>query len=290
MPNRIIKESIRTSETIDKLSTFEETLFYRLIVSCDDYGRFDGRSSIVKGSCFPLKDNITRKNIEDALDKLASVGLVSLYEVDGKPFLLLPSWSKHQNIRAKKSKYPEPNKDMNASVCKCMQMNANVPVIQSNPIQSESNPNPNPNPIEDSEDKLTAMAKQVIDHLNERTGSHYKYSASSMKGIKARLEDNFTVEDCFTVIDKKSDEWIDDPKMAQFLRPITLFRPSNFESYLNQPIVKKKRSSSNAKIELPEYMKKPIQEGKKASEEEIKELQKMQREMKERHKSNNDKR
>lgn len=143
MPNRIIKESIRTSETIDKLSPFEETLFYRLIVSCDDYGRFDGRASIVKGSCFPLKDGITRKNIEDALEKLASVGLVNLYEVDGKPFLLLPSWSKHQNIRAKKSKYPEPDKEMMSFAYKCMQMPTNVPVIQSNPnpirIQSESN-------------------------------------------------------------------------------------------------------------------------------------------------------
>ena len=45
MPNRILKESIRTSDTIGELSWFEEVLFYRLIVSCDDYGRFDGRTA-----------------------------------------------------------------------------------------------------------------------------------------------------------------------------------------------------------------------------------------------------
>ena len=36
MPNRIIKESIRTSDSINDLTWFEEVLFYRLMVSCDD--------------------------------------------------------------------------------------------------------------------------------------------------------------------------------------------------------------------------------------------------------------
>ena len=43
MPNRIIKESICTSENIDQLSPFCETVFYRLIVNVDDYGRIDAR-------------------------------------------------------------------------------------------------------------------------------------------------------------------------------------------------------------------------------------------------------
>lgn len=79
MPNRIIKESIRTSDSINELSWFEECLFYRLIVSCDDYGRFDGRPAIIKGSCFPLKDGVTTNNIEKALSKLVSAGLVKRY-------------------------------------------------------------------------------------------------------------------------------------------------------------------------------------------------------------------
>lgn len=148
MPNRILKESIRTSDSINELSWFEEVLFYRLIVSCDDYGRFDGRVAIIKGTCFPLK-NVTNKNIEDALNKLVSVGLVRHYEVEEKPYLQLPAWQSHQNIRAKKSRYPSPEegnditsdnscKHMYADVNTSNQMQANVPVIQSNP-----NTNPN---------------------------------------------------------------------------------------------------------------------------------------------------
>ena len=47
MPNRIIKETICTSDTIERLTPFEETFFYRLIVNCDDYGRMDARPAIL---------------------------------------------------------------------------------------------------------------------------------------------------------------------------------------------------------------------------------------------------
>ena len=141
MPNRILKESICASDSIDQLSWFEECVFYRLMVNCDDYGRFDGRVSIIKNRLFPLKEGLKPKIVEQALQKLAAVGLVVLYESDGKPFLYLPTWEKYQTIRNKQSKYPDPNtcKQLNSIEINCNQLNANVPVIQSNTIQSESN-------------------------------------------------------------------------------------------------------------------------------------------------------
>lgn len=142
MPNRIIKESICVSDSIDELSWFEEVLFYRLTVNCDDYGRFDGRIAVIKNRLFPLKDNLTVKTVRDGINKLASVGLVFLYESDGKPYLCLPTWNEHQNVRAKRSKYPEPVMDVNTSVCKCNQVQADVPDIQSVSLSvslSESN-------------------------------------------------------------------------------------------------------------------------------------------------------
>lgn len=105
MPNRILKESITRSDEIDRLSWLEEVLFYRLIVSCDDYGRFDARTKIIKGQCFPLKD-ITEKDINVALKSLSDVGLIVVYEAQGRPVLQLVTWEQHQSIRAKKSKYP----------------------------------------------------------------------------------------------------------------------------------------------------------------------------------------
>ena len=132
MPNRILKESICTSDSIDSLSWFEEALFYRLIVNCDDYGRFDGRPAIIKNRLFPLKENLTAKTVAGAIDKLASAGLVTLYVFEGKPYLYLPTWNHHQVVRAKSSKYPAPKdgiERMKSSESKCNQMQANAPVF-----------------------------------------------------------------------------------------------------------------------------------------------------------------
>lgn len=137
MPNRILKESICTSDSVDQLSWFEEVLFYRLIVNCDDYGRFDGRPAIVKNRLFPLKENLTLKTVSAAINKLASAGLVVLYEFEGKPFLCLPTWNEHQSVRAKRSKYPAPDDGVKTSEIICKQTQADVPVIQSN-TKSES--------------------------------------------------------------------------------------------------------------------------------------------------------
>ena len=146
MPNRIIKESICTSDSIDSLGWFEEVLFYRLIVNCDDFGRFDGRIAVIKNRLFPLKENLTLKNVEAAINKLARTGLISLYyDVDGKPFLLLPTWNEHQNVRAKRSRYPEP-----VNICK--QMISDESRCSRNPIQS------NPNPIRESESESESNA------------------------------------------------------------------------------------------------------------------------------------
>ena len=79
MPNRLLRESICRSESIDALSWFEEVLFYRLIVNCDDFGRFDGRPAIIKGSLFPLKD-VAIADIKKALSKLAAHDMIMMYE------------------------------------------------------------------------------------------------------------------------------------------------------------------------------------------------------------------
>lgn len=137
MPNRILKESICTSENVDQLSAFEETVFYRLIVNCDDYGRMDGRPKILISKLFPLKE-VRVKQMEDALRALTSAELVTLYTVDGKPFLQMKTWDKHQQVRAKKSKYPAPADGVLSPDINCNQIISGDSKCSRNPIQSES--------------------------------------------------------------------------------------------------------------------------------------------------------
>ena len=110
MPNRILKESICTSDDINDLSSEQEVFFYRLIVNCDDYGRFDGRPEILRSRLYQLRlDKVKTKDIEAMLGVLVAKKMVQIYMHDGKQYLQLVNWSSHQQMRAKKSKYPAPD-------------------------------------------------------------------------------------------------------------------------------------------------------------------------------------
>jgi uncharacterized phage protein (TIGR02220 family) len=79
----------------------------------------------------------------------------------------------------------------------------------------------------------------IISYLNQKTNSSYKSSSkATQRHIKARWNEGYRLADFQTVIDKKSAEWLSDPKMNQYLRPETLFG-TKFENYLNQTIVLK---------------------------------------------------
>ncbi|MGD9599959.1 MAG: hypothetical protein AB7V24_16170 [Steroidobacteraceae bacterium] len=104
MPTRYLKPGIRDSELIDQLSPMAETLFYRLIVTVDDFGRADARPAMVKAACYPIKAGITAEQCDTLLAELATVGLVDVYTVEGKPYLQLGKWDNAP--RAKASKFP----------------------------------------------------------------------------------------------------------------------------------------------------------------------------------------
>lgn len=109
MPNRILRESVCTSETVHRLDWFEEVCFYRLTVQCDDFGRMDARLPVLKARLFPLCETVTTEALAAAFDTLEGVGLIQRYEVDGLPFLQLPTWEKYQRVRNKRSRYPSPD-------------------------------------------------------------------------------------------------------------------------------------------------------------------------------------
>ncbi|MCR5565999.1 MAG: hypothetical protein K6F61_04045 [Clostridiales bacterium] len=131
MPNRILKESICTSESIDSLTAYQEVFFYRLIVNCDDYGRMDGRPRVLASKLFPLCD-YNENLIIQTVQALEKENLITHYIVDGKPYIQMNTWDKHQQVRAKKSKYPSP------SNITCNQLIADDYKCPRNPIQSLS--------------------------------------------------------------------------------------------------------------------------------------------------------
>ena len=106
MPNRLLKEGIVDSSSLDALSAEEEVFFYRLLVVSDDFGRMDARLPILKSRCYPLKDTLKVEKIDGWLRSLVRQKLINLYMVDEKPYLQILKWE--QRIRSK-GKYPSPD-------------------------------------------------------------------------------------------------------------------------------------------------------------------------------------
>lgn len=125
MPNRIIKESICTSENVDRLTAFQETAFVRLIVNCDDFGRFFGNPKILASRLFPLKE-VSTELMAETLRALVAADLVTVYTADGKAFVQMNTWADHQQTRAKKSKFPAPPDHVQESDNICNQMQSDA--------------------------------------------------------------------------------------------------------------------------------------------------------------------
>lgn len=131
MPSRIIKESITTSESLYSVSADAERLFWRLVVKADDYGLYYGNPRILSSMCFPL-DPPKDQKIVAWLNELVGAGMVGTYtdQEGGKQYLKLLSWDKHQQTRAKKSKFPLPTSfDSVCNQANGKQVQSKVPVI-----------------------------------------------------------------------------------------------------------------------------------------------------------------
>ena len=118
MPTRYLKPGIRDSESIERLSPLTEVLYYRLLVTVDDFGRFDARAAMIKAQCFPVKESVNAKSCASMIAELQAIGLIDVYQVDGKSVLQVCKWD---NVpRAKESKYPDKPTDViqvHTSVC-----------------------------------------------------------------------------------------------------------------------------------------------------------------------------
>ncbi len=75
------------------------------------------------------------------------------------------------------------------------------------------------------------QAGEIISHLNELTGRHYTATPDVQNMIRARLAAGYTVEDFKHVHQAMASRWLEDPKMRDYLRPSTLYRPSHFDEY-----------------------------------------------------------
>ena len=157
----------------------------------------------------------------------------------------IPNWEKHQSLD-KLEKAKERNRQRVAAhrekqkqIAQCNDY-SNVTVTPCNAIDKDK----------DKDKEKDNIYSQIISRLNEKAGTNYRASGQATKRhINARLAEGFTVDDFFTVIDKKYSEW-KGTEMEKYLRPETLFG-TKFENYLNSKI-----TTQNTANETPDFLKK----------------------------------
>lgn len=145
-----------------------------------------------------------------------------------------------------KRRWNKENIQVNTSVYKCMEENTkNTDASQSYSLSQSLSLSGKDNRgvgEEEKPDEHEEEVQEIVDYLNEKSGKKFRSKTeNTKKAIHGRLKDGYSVDDFKKVIDTKVAEW-QGTDWEKYLTPDTLFRPSNFEKYLNQRAPTKERS------------------------------------------------
>lgn len=154
----MLRESICTSDTLAQLAAEEERHFYRVLVQADDHGRFDARQAVIRAHCYAaMLNQVSARKSEAMTQALARVGLITLYEVDGRRYGWFVTWEKHQFRgvgRPTKSLFPAPPTTVTEPE-------------QTKPLEEPSAPAPDPEPPVDAPERDITSITPISGNFRE---------------------------------------------------------------------------------------------------------------------------
>ena len=226
---RMMNKRIAKSDKLAALAKDRDrVVYFMLYPHLDRDGRYSADPRDIKEDCIP-RLRYSPDQIAESLRALHDVGLIAIYEVDGKQYLEASRFDDfqvglHKDREAPSEIPPNPGLTPENSG-KPRTPTAKVPLNHNIKVKVKVKEN-------------VELRSAIISHLNEKTGKHFLTdSAGTVKLINSRLSEGRTLENFKHVIDIKVGQWLGDPKMDAYLRPDTLFAQSNFESYLNERII-----------------------------------------------------
>lgn len=111
MPDRIVRTGILSSEAVNSLASSgnwgAEVFYRRLMQVADDFGRYDGRPSVLRAMLYPLLlERVRETDIVTWIKCACEAGLIRLYHCpEGKPHVEILKFGQRQQS---KSKWPVP--------------------------------------------------------------------------------------------------------------------------------------------------------------------------------------
>ena len=154
--------------------------------------------------------------------------------------------------RHRKASLPDPTRSLPiANIAVNGTVNGNGTVNENEKKAKVSPEKGNASPL--TNERVKAACEYIIGYLNKKTGKAFKPdSKDTVRMIRARLSEGYEWPNFRTVIDGRCAIWGADPKMAEYLRPVTLFG-TKFESYLNADATTTTAGSTVIKMNTEAY-------------------------------------
>ena len=235
---RMFTNKITSSDAFLDMPTSAQALYFHLNMSADDEGFVGNPKSIQR---------TVRASDDDFKVLLAKNFLISFES----GVIVIKHWKMHNAIRQERIKQTpyleeksqlvvKPN--MSYSLDKAQidltdKCPTNVGIVKdTNLIYSNDL-----SLIDLKEKELKDTKIYIIDYLNKKTNSNYRYTGSKINSlINARLKEGFKIEDFEHVIDVKCEQWLG-TDMEKYLNYETLFG-NKFEKYKNEKRLNSKKS------------------------------------------------
>lgn len=177
MPNRIVRESILSSEAVCSLKWDEEVFYRRLMSVVDDYGRCEASPVLLRSRCYPLQtDHVRVADISRWMAACQKAGLILVYVVDGKQYIELQKFNQQ---RRSVSRYPSPASDIS---CNHLLANAHLDVVVFEDVVGNTSASAEPDLLEDIDPQVVRDFKAL------RKAKKAAITPTVIAGIKREAE------------------------------------------------------------------------------------------------------
>ena len=203
-------------ESLNELTDEQVATLFRGMVSYFNTGKEPKFSGLMKMVFIPIRQQMDRDT--DKYEKKCEKNRESIQKYWDK---VKADTNEYERIRTNTNVYER--------------IPANTNVANTNTKTSTTTKTDTETTTTSSETDAGLLSFDLIQYLNEKTGSDYKADKANAVRVQSLLDAGYSPDQLRTVIDKKCDEWMTDEKMRSYLRPSTLFG-DKFGEYLAAPM------------------------------------------------------
>ena len=203
-------------ESLNELTDEQVAKLFRGMVSYFNTGKEPKFSGLMKMVFIPIRQQMDRDT--DKYEKKCAKNRESIQKYWDK---VKADTNEYERIRTNTDEYERIPPNTNVA-------NTNTNTTTKTKTETETT-------TMSSETDAGLLSFDLIQYLNEKTGSDYKADKTNAVRIQTLLDSGYSPAELRSVIDKKCAEWMTDPKMRPYLRPSTLWG-AKFPEYVSAPI------------------------------------------------------